>query len=153
VRATYRGLILRLVLAAALLRAPSGPAAGAGRDFGRSKIELGIVDEDECGFYFVAGTLDGDLQRVDLTDDLFSHPPVVIDGLAVHVVSPLALYQMRDAFIRLGTFGAPRDKDVTVQAKIREHLLEDGDLVNLAPAMSPFVQMEEAGSSAPDGRL
>ena len=106
------------------------------------RLEFGIVDEDTAGFYFVAGKPDGELQRVELTDELFTHPSVEIDGTAVHVVSPLAPYQIRDAFIRLGTFGAPREKDVTVQARIREQLLEEDDPDVLAPAMSPFTPLE-----------
>lgn len=106
------------------------------------RLEFGIIDEDTSGFYFVAGTPDGRLQRIELTDELFTHPSVEIDGTAVHVVSPLALYQMRDAFIRLGTFGASREKDVTVQARIREQLLEEDDPDVLAPAMSPFTPLE-----------
>lgn len=100
-------------------------------------LELGVVDRDAVGFYFVTGSPDGRLRRVDVTDDLFDHPPLEIDGTTVHVVSPLGLYQMRDAFIRLGTFGSPRDRDVTRQSRLRE-LLGDVEEEELAPRVTPL---------------
>ena len=101
-------------------------------------LEFGIVDEDASGFYFVAGASEGGLQRVELSGDLFSSPPVMLDGTAVHIASPLALYQIRDAFMQLGTFGAPRERDITIQARLREHLRQQGNLDALSPSMFPL---------------
>ena len=111
-------------------------------------VEFGIVDEDASGLYFVAGAPDGTLQRVEITGDLFGHPPVIVDGLAVHVASPLGLYQMREAFMRLGTFGPPREKDIVAQGRLREDFLERADEGALAPRMGPFVDVESTGSAA-----
>jgi hypothetical protein len=113
-----------------------------GATAGDLSLEFGVVDEDTSGFYFVAGDSDGTVQRVDITGDLFSYPPVTVDGAAVHVASPLALYQMRDAFMRLGTFGAPREKDIVAQRRLREDFLENTDVGVLTPRMTELVDVE-----------
>jgi hypothetical protein len=100
-------------------------------------LEFGIADRDAAGYFFIAGSSDGRLHRIDVTDELFGHPPIVIEGVKLHVVSPLALYQMRDAFMRLGTFGPPRDKDVARQSRLRD-LLRDVDGWRLEARVTPL---------------
>jgi len=104
-------------------------------------LELGVVDEDPSGFYFVAGDSEGNLQRVDVSADLLSYAPVLVDGAAVHVVSPLGLHQIRAAFQRLGTFGALREKDIVTQERLTRLLEEEGTDVS-APQMRRLTDVE-----------
>jgi hypothetical protein len=97
----------------------------------------------------IAGATEGGLQRVEVTGDLFSSPPVMLEGTAVHIVSPLALYQVRDAFMRLGTFGVPREKDITIQARLREHLREHGTPNAMSPSLFPFTDRPRLVAGAP----
>ena len=127
---------------------PGRPLVLGGTSSGLN-LEFGIVDEDASGFYFVAGATEGGLQRVELTGDLFSSPPVMLEGTAVHIVSPLALYQVRDAFMRLGTFGVPREKDITIQARLREHLREHGTPNAMSPSLFPFTDRPRLVAGAP----
>ena len=82
------------------------------------------------------------LHRIAVTDDLFRCPPVEIEQTVVQTVSPLALYQIREAFVRLGTFGPPREKDITVQAQIKSRFFDDQDPGVLAPPIRPLVPDE-----------
>lgn len=90
-------------------------------------LEIGIYDEDEMEpgvASFVLPTEEG-LRRFILPDDTLTHRITEIDGMSVRTVSPLALYHLREAFILTGVFGPPRDKDVAVQARLRDELLSD----------------------------
>lgn len=88
-------------------------------------LELGIVDEGTSGFYFVTGDADGEPHRFDLTDDLFLHPPLTIEATTIHVASPRALFQIREAFAKAETFGPLRTTDVEVLTRLAK-LLANG---------------------------
>lgn len=96
---------------------------GAERD--GMPMELGVYDRTESGnASFVLPTDDG-LTRFILPNDTLHHPMTEIDGTLVRTVSPLALYHLREAFILTGVFGPPREKDVAIQARLRDELLPD----------------------------
>lgn len=96
---------------------------GAERD--GMPLEIGIYDEMESGVAsFVLPTEEG-LRRFILPDEHAQLHVTEIDGTSVRTVSPLALYQLREAFILTGVFGSPRDKDVAMQARLKDNLLSD----------------------------
>ena len=56
--------------------------------------------------------------KVFLLKDTFTYPKTLLEGISIQTVSPLALYQIRNALITLGTFGEPREKDVKAQENL-----------------------------------
>jgi hypothetical protein len=108
---------------------------GAERD-GLS-VEIGVFDELEPGIAsFVLPVSDG-LVRISLPADSLHHPLASIDGVPIRTVSPLALYQLREAFTLTGVFGPARDKDRAAQARLRQELLADTAEADLRPLMVP----------------
>ncbi len=96
---------------------------GAERD--GMPLEIGVYDEAVSGTAsFVLPTDDG-LTRFILPDDTLHHPVTEIEGTVIRTVSLLALYHLREAFMLTGVFGPPRDKDVAIQARLRDRLLSD----------------------------
>lgn len=88
-------------------------------------LEIGVYDEAVSGTAsFVLPTDDG-LTRFILPDDTLHHPVTEIEGTVIRTVSLLALYHLREAFMLTGVFGPPRDKDVAIQARLRDRLLSD----------------------------
>ena len=106
-------------------------------------LELGVFDELEPGIASFVLPVETGLIRISLPEDTLRHPIGSIDGVPIRTVSPLALYQLREAFLRTGVFGPPRDKDRAAQARLRQELLRDADERDLAP------RMRIEGSSAP----
>ena len=100
---------------------------------GTFDIELGVSDEEDGEHFFVAGDAEGRLFRVSLPSDVYEYPPTLIDGLTIHTISPLALYQMRAAFGSLKTFGDLRAKDIEAQAQLLSTFLTDLEPDHLAP--------------------
>jgi hypothetical protein len=45
--------------------------------------------------------------QLQLPDDLFDEPPVLLEGIALKPISPLALYQMRAGVAERDSFGPP----------------------------------------------
>ena len=105
-------------------------AARAGQN-----LELGVFDELEPGIGSFVLPVESALVRVSLPDDALRHPIGSIDGVPIRTVSPLALYQLREAFIQTGVFGPPRDKDRAAQARLRQELLIDIQERDLRPRM------------------
>jgi hypothetical protein len=106
-----------------------------GSSQGDRNVELGVFDELEPGVAsFVLPVQEG-LVRITLTEDALRHPLGLIDGMPIRTVSPLALYQLREAFIRTGVFGPPRDKDRAAQARLRSELLVGIPEDELVPRM------------------
>ena len=91
----------------------------------RPQVEPGIAS-------FVL-PVDPGLVRISLPDDALRHPIGSIDGAPIRTVSPLALYQLREAFIHTGVFGPPRAKDRAAQARLRQELLIDIQETDLSP--------------------
>ena len=94
---------------------------GAERD--GMPMEVGVFDELEPGVAsFVLPTERG-LTRFTLPEDTLHYPVTEIEGASIRTVSPLALFHLREAFILSGVFGPPRDRDMAIQAKLRDRLL------------------------------
>lgn len=113
---------------------PGRPLVLGGEHDGLS-LELGVFDELEPGIASFVLPVEPGLVRVSLPDDALRHPVAAIDGVPIRTVSPLALYQLREAFIRTGVFGPPRDKDRAAQARLRQKLLVDLPERDLSPRM------------------
>ena len=75
--------------------------------------------------------------RPESVRDRRTTPPLRIEQTTVHVASPLALLQMREAFAQLGTFGPLREKDVAVQARLTQLLAEQNG-VPLPSRLTPL---------------
>ena len=102
------------------------------------ELELGIYDELVPGRpSFVVPKAEG-LTRVTLPSDSFTHPLGRINGISIRTISPLALYQMRAAFMRSGAFGPPRRKDEAAQAQLRTRLLAGIGPDELEPEFGPY---------------
>ena len=102
------------------------------------ELELGIYDELVPGRPSFVLPADEQLTRVTLPSDSFTHPLGRIDGVSIRTISPLALYQMRAAFMRTGAFGPPRPKDETAQAQLRKSLLAGMQPDELEPEFGPY---------------
>jgi hypothetical protein len=48
--------------------------------------------------------------QFELPGDTYAYPPARLDGIEVHVASPLALYQIRAAIAGKGSFGPLSDQ-------------------------------------------
>ena len=103
-------------------------------------LELGVFDELEPGIASFVLPAESGAVRVSLPDDALRHPRGSIEGVPIRTISPLALYQLREAVMQTGVFGPPRDKDRAAQARLREELL--GDIP--AGELSPRIRDEDA---------
>ena len=120
-----------------------------GSSKGDLAVEFGVFDELEPGIAsFVLPAASGAV-RVSLPDDALRQPVGSIDGVPIRTVSPLALYQLREAIIRTAVFGPPRDKDRLAQARLRQKLLVDTPAAELSPQMRD----EDARSPESDTRV
>lgn len=100
-------------------------------------LELGVFDELEPGSVSFLLPMQAGAVRVTLPDDTLTFPVASIDGVPIRTVSPLALYQLRQAFISTGVFGPERDKDRVAQARLRAELLVNAPDVDLRPRIEP----------------
>jgi hypothetical protein len=102
------------------------------------ELELGIYDERVPGRPSFVLPVDEQLTRVTLPSDSLTHPLGRIDGVSIRTISPLALYQMRAAFVRSGVLGPPRPKDEAAQAQLRTSLLAGMQADELEPEFGPY---------------
>jgi hypothetical protein len=80
---------------------------------GDLSIDIGVADEADgrplARIWKLAFPIDGGEApagyQFQLPADTYTHPPAQLDGIAVHVASPLALYQIRAAIAAKGSFG------------------------------------------------
>jgi len=94
-----------------------------GAAHGGLNVEVGLFDELELGTASFVLPIEGRLVRITLPADTLRYPVASVDGVPIRTISPLALYQLREAFILTGAFGPARDKDRVAQARLREELL------------------------------
>ena len=106
-----------------------------GSSQGNRQVELGVFDELDPGVASFVLPVEAGLVRITLAEDAFRHPIGLIDGVPIRTVSPLALFQLREAFIRTGVFGPPRDKDLAAHARLRSELLASLSDAELVPRM------------------
>jgi hypothetical protein len=100
-------------------------------------VELGVFDELEPGIPSFVLPLQGGPARVTLPAGTLSFPVASIDGIPIRTISPLGLYQLREAFLRTGAFGPERDKDRMAQARLRVLLLANLTEADLSPRIEP----------------
>jgi hypothetical protein len=97
-------------------------------------LEIGLIDKDKDGYYFVALDFDGQKRfRVDMPSDTFAFPKSTIDGVSLQTISPLAQYQIRAGFGQIGSFGEPEPKHALAQKRIQETFFPDKSEQDLAP--------------------
>ena len=101
-------------------------ASSNGLDF-----ELCVGSRDSTGRPFFYRPSPSGLQRCWLPDDTLSYPPVMLDGIQVRTVSPLALYHVRAALADV--FGGMRSKDYVVQVALRDQRLSHLSESDLQP--------------------
>jgi hypothetical protein len=106
-----------------------------GAAHGGLNLELGVFDEVAPGVASFVLPVERGMVRIILPDDTLKHPVGSIDGVPIRTVSPLALYQIREAIIQTGVFGPPRDKDRSAQARLRQELLGGIPENDLMPRM------------------
>jgi hypothetical protein len=104
---------------------------------GQLALELGLIDYDAEGSpFFVVRTDDGAV-AISLPTDLFGWPPTIIDGVAIHTVSPLALVQLRAGISMTNAFGPGRPgKDDFRQTRLIDRFLRDEDPERLGPTVT-----------------
>ena len=76
--------------------------------------------------------------RVILPDDMYEHPPATLEGIEVHVASPLALYQIRVGIASQGSFGALSQAQVATARRLRQRFFPGAGEADLAPAIEPL---------------
>jgi len=109
-------------------------------------IDVGVTDEDDGRLlgriWKIAFQVDGaDAPagyQFELSDDTYTYPPVQLDGIVVHVASPLALYQIRAAIALRGSFGRLPEPQRASLRKLRETFFPGRDEDELAPVIEPL---------------
>lgn len=95
--------------------------------------DVALLDLDEAGVPFIdIKNNDLDSYRVFIDEEMFDGEEQTLQGKKVKVVSPLALFQMRQAVIDTGRF-EPRPHDITQQAKLLEKFFKGSDEESLKP--------------------
>lgn len=97
-------------------------------------LEIAIFDGAPGNYWFEFARPEGGHYLFYPPADMFEHPPVRLDGVAVRTVTPLTQYVIRAALIAAGSFGEPRPKDLAVQPRLRA-LLGDVDDDALVPRL------------------
>ncbi|HXF97468.1 MAG TPA: hypothetical protein VNJ46_02525 [Gaiellaceae bacterium] len=108
---------------------------------GELRLEIGVVDEIEgerwiCVhklFFDVDGAEPPAGYRVLMPPDTFAHPPAQLDGIAVRVASPLALYQLRAGIARMGSFGPLSDRQRATMDELRRRFFPERPEADLLP--------------------
>jgi hypothetical protein len=98
-------------------------------------LELCIADRapDSRLCFDVFGDPDHTPYRIFLPEDL-AHPETAsIDGVPIHTVTPLALYQLRAALGQTNSFGGFRPKDLIAQKALKERFFAGKTEADLAP--------------------
>ncbi len=106
-----------------------------GADANDLHIEIGVGNVDPSGSYSfeVDGHAPSSRYRVFLPEDTLAYPATTLEGIMIHTISPLALYQMRAAFAVTGSFGEMSPNAVATQELLRKTFLADQDEGILMP--------------------
>jgi len=113
---------------------------------GDLRLELGILDEEDGVLWVRVHRLFFDLDgheppagyRVRMPTDTLSHPPAAIDGIALRVASPLALYQLRVGIASQGSFGPLSDRHAAALRQLSEAYFPGVDERDLEPHVEPL---------------
>ena len=113
---------------------------------GELSLDLGIVDRANGGNWMrvhrLAFTVGGEEApagyQLRLPDDLFDHPVVELEGIALKPVSPLALYQMRAGVAEHNSFGPLSERQRATMAELRARFLPEVPEEDLLPPSEPL---------------
>jgi len=117
--------------------------------FGQSddlKIDLGVIDETDGKLWMrvhkLAFTVGGEAApagyELQLPNDLFDHPPVTLEGIAIKPIPPLALYQMRAGVAERNSFGPLSELQRARLAQLRARFFPDRSEKELLPPSQPL---------------
>lgn len=110
---------------------------------GDLSIDVGVTDEAsgrlvgrvwKVAFQVGGGEAPAGYQFA-LPADTYTHPPARLDGIEVHVASPLALYQIRAAIASKGSFGP---LSAGQRASLRDPFFPGRREDELAPVIEPL---------------
>ena len=107
-----------------------------GADANDLHIEIGVgnLDPTSGSYSFeVDGHVPSSRYRVFLPEDTLAYPATTLEGIKIHTISPLALYQMRAAFAVTGSFGEMSPNAIATQELLRKTFLADQDEGKLMP--------------------
>jgi hypothetical protein len=123
---------LALSAAGAAVAARSGVRAGLPRVRAWGESAPGEPFFDIAGGEAPAG------YQFELPGDAFEYPPVEIDGLAVRVISPLTLYQLRPGIASQGSVGPLSERHLAALTQLRERFFPDRTEGELLPVVEPL---------------
>jgi hypothetical protein len=125
--------------------APGQPFYMVARN-GDLTIDIGVTDEDggrllgriwKIGFQVDGAEAPAGYQ-FELSNDTYTYPPAQLNGIEVHVASPLALYQIRAAIAARGSFGRLSGRQRASLGKLRETFFPERDEDELTPVIEPL---------------
>ena len=100
-------------------------------------IELWVCAPEQGGGYSL--DLEGQPPygrfRVFLPKDTFQYPATTLEGVALHTISPLALYQLRAISAMTRSVGEKQANDLAVQEQLRQAFLAGQDEQHLRPRL------------------
>jgi hypothetical protein len=113
---------------------------------GGLRIDIGVTDEAGgrplARIWKIAFEVDGGEApagyQFELPGDTYAYPPARLDGIEVHVASPLALYQIRAGISGRGSFGPLSERQRASLRKLRETFFPDRGVDDLAPSIEPL---------------
>ena len=76
--------------------------------------------------------------QLRLPDDLFDHPVVELEGIALKPISPLALYQMRAGVAKRNSFGPLSERQRATMAELRARFFPEVPEDDLLPPSEPL---------------
>ena len=76
---------------------------------------------------------------VRLPSDMYSYPPVEIEGITIRTISPLALYQIRLGIAQQGSFGPLSERQLSSMRQLRERFFSHHPERELDPGVEPMV--------------
>jgi hypothetical protein len=115
--------------------APGKPLVLNGEQAGLH-LELGIFELTGDGRpFFEVYDAHGTLRRVTLSAGALPAAPVLLDGVSVRALSPLALYQLRAGLHAIRAFGPLRPTDVRAQAQLKHRFFGGQDEASLLPTI------------------
>jgi hypothetical protein len=113
---------------------------------GDLRLDLGIVDQADGSNWMrvhrLAFTVRGEEApagyQLRLPDDLFDHPVVELEGIALKPISPLALYQMRAGVAKRNSFGPLSERQRVTMAELRARFFPEVQDDDMLPPSEPL---------------
>jgi hypothetical protein len=113
---------------------------------GELRLDLGIVDQagghNWMRVHRLSFTVGGEEApagyQLRLPDDLFDHPAVELEGIALRPIPPLALYQMRSGVADRNSFGPLSERHLATMAELRRRFFPELPEDDLLPPSKPL---------------